>query len=255
MFVCLSMCIGSDCCLIFRLFTGLPLLLKSIEIYRSQLPFHDTDSLSHEIDSTPLLFPCKFHAVFVNFDHTASTKSNADKLGFSLVNHMRKFTSSNPVCGTCSDNYTMSVTLDSITADCVDSQIGDATRFWRCGAMREFKFDDDMNNDVDFDEYLESMIGRDGRKVYTIVVVNTGDGLRVRAAVGQHRHGWIVGGSLEVDAVVERVAEMVVMVFVNGGKEEGLVQGEYMPVGADGRIVVSFNLLNADPSAWIYNWY
>uniref|UniRef100_A0A7N2LLK1 Uncharacterized protein n=1 Tax=Quercus lobata TaxID=97700 RepID=A0A7N2LLK1_QUELO len=30
---------------------------------------------------------------------------------------------------------------------------------------------------------------------------------------------------------------------VNGGKEEGFIHGEFMPVGADGRIVLSFNLL------------
>lgn len=28
-----------------------------------------------------------------------------------------------------------------------------------------------------------------------------------------------------------------------------------MPVGADGRIVLSFNLLNANPQDWIYDWY
>lgn len=237
---------------LFSFLLGLPLLLKSIEIYRSSLPFRDIDILSNEIDSTPLLFPCNFHAVFVNFDYTTSTKSNADKLGLSIYDRMQKLGASNTVCGTCRNNYTVSVTLDS-GADCVHNQIGNATRPWRCGAINEFKFDENSSNDVDFDEYLESALGRGG-KVYTAVVVNMGEGVRVRAAVGKHRHAWIAGGISEMDVVVEWVAEMFVKVFVNGGKEEGSIHGEYMPVGADGKIVLSFNLLNADPSDLIYNW-
>ena len=42
--------------------------------------------------------------------------------------------------------------------------------------------------------------------------------------------------------------------FGNGGREEGLIHEEFMPVGADGRIVLSFNLLNANPHDWIYDW-
>ena len=42
---------------------------------------------------------------------------------------------------------------------------------------------------------------------------------------------------------------------VNGGKEEGFIHGEFMPVGADGRIVLSFNLLNSNPHDWVYDWY
>lgn len=89
-------------------------------------------------------------------------------------------------------------------------------------------------------------------KVYSVVVVNRDE--EVRAVVGKYRHAWVVGRVSEADAV-SMVAEIFVKVFVNGGKEEGLIHGEFMPVGADGSIVLSFNLLNADPRNWIYEWY
>ncbi|CAL5400849.1 unnamed protein product [Camellia sinensis] len=70
---------------------GLP-LLKSIKIYRAPLPFRDINSLSNAIESTPLVFPCRFHVVFGGFDHKSSLESSADKLGFSILGHMTKFT-------------------------------------------------------------------------------------------------------------------------------------------------------------------
>ena len=76
----------------------------------------------------------------------------------------------------------------------------------------------------------------------------------VKAVVGKYRHAWIIGRELEVERVVERVAEIFVNVFGNGGREEGLIHEEFMPVGADGRVVLSFNLLNANPHDWIYDW-
>lgn len=75
----------------------------------------------------------------------------------------------------------------------------------------------------------------------------------MRAAVGKYRHGWIVGRVSEEEAV-KKVADVFVKVFVNGGKEEGSISGEFMPVGADGKIVLSFNLLNSDPRDWTYDW-
>nr|GME21046.1 GPI transamidase component PIG-S [Ipomoea batatas] len=88
-------------------------------------------------------------------------------------------------------------------------------------------------------------------RVYTVVVVNRDE--EVRAVVGKYRHAWIVGKLSEQEAV-EKVVEIFVEVFVNGGKEEGSIHGEFMPVGADGSVVLSFNLLNADPLDWVYDW-
>lgn len=72
--------------------------------------------------------------------------------------------------------------------------------------------------------------------------------------VGKYRYGWIIGKVLGED-VVERIVEMFVNVFINGGKVEGLIYGEFMFVGVDGRVVLFFSLLNVDFYDWIYNWY
>nr|XP_043636056.1 GPI transamidase component PIG-S isoform X2 [Erigeron canadensis] len=212
--------------------SGLPWLLKSVEIYRSPLPFSDIDSLSNEIDKSPLLFPCKFNVLLVNFDHISL---DAKKLGFLVENHMSHFSSSSSsLCGTCGDNFTVSVSFDG--------------------------FDRNVMNDDDevFDEFLRNVLGK-GSREYSVVVVDHGEGdrdrVKVKSVVGKYRHGWIVGRFVEMDLVAEMVAEIFVKVFVSGGKdEEGSVDGEFMPVGADGRIVLSFNLLNADPRDWIYDW-
>ncbi|GJU70522.1 GPI transamidase component PIG-S [Tanacetum coccineum] len=210
---------------------GLPWLLKSIEIYRSPLPFTDIDALSNVIEMNRLSFPCKFHVVYVDLDKNSKVKHNVGNLGFMISSYMSMF-DGNCLPGTCGDNYTVSVSLDS-------------------GVLREGEFD---GSDEVVDEYLGSVLGNS--RVYTIVVVNRGEGGGdgFRAVVGKYRHGWIVGSGMEMKVVAERVAEMFAKVFVSGVKEEGSVQGEFMPVGADGRIVLSFNLLNADPRDWIYDW-
>lgn len=231
---------------------GLPWLLKSIEIYRSPLPFRDIDSLSNAIDSKPFLYPCKFHVVFVNLDHSTPVKSNAEKLGFLVTNHMLRFADRNSVCGTCENNYTVSVSLDSGN-DCVEYGDVDQERAWRCGALSKLNHDETLKNEDNFDDYLESVVGRN--RVYTVVVVNTGEGDRIRSVVGKYRHAWIVGRVSEMNVLAEKVAEIFIKIFVNGLKEEESIQGEFMPAGADGKIVLSFNLLNADPSDWIYDWY
>ncbi|KAL2556990.1 GPI transamidase component PIG-S-related [Forsythia ovata] len=233
---------------LFSFLLGLPFLLKSIEIYRSPLPFREIDDLSTAIESSPILFPCHFRAVFVNFHPTLYT---ADQLSISVQAHLSKFTAKNsPTCGTCASNFTVSVTLDSNSnSNCISN--GNNVD-WICGALNEFKFSE-KHDDGLLDEYLESLFDNssDG-KVYTVVVVKTEEE-EVRAVVGKYRHAWIMGRIFEEEAV-EKIGEIFVKVFVNGGKEEGLIHGEFMPVGADGRIVLSFNLLNADPRNWIYDW-
>ncbi|XP_058206730.1 uncharacterized protein LOC131320148 [Rhododendron vialii] len=242
---------------LFSFLLGLPFLLKSIEIYRAPLPFRDIDSLSRSIESAPLAFPCRFHAVFVGFDRgKTSDEWTVDELGNSILGQVNKFTGDGRVCGSCGrNNYSVLVTVDSNT-DCVSSRsLGfglESACSWRCGATSDLKLDDDEV----VDEYLESALrGSEGcgygGKVYTVVVVKRDE--EVRAVVGKHRHAWIVGRVSEVDAV-EKVAEIFIRVFVNGGKEGGVIPGEFMPVGADGKVVLSFNLLNADPDDWVYDW-
>ncbi|CAI9774427.1 unnamed protein product [Fraxinus pennsylvanica] len=206
---------------LFSFLLGLPFLLKSIAIYRSPLPFREIDDLSTAIESSPILFPCHFRAVFVDFDPNSYT---ADQLSISVQAHMAKLAAKNsPTCVTCASNFTVYVTLDS-NSNCISNW---NNVDWNCGALNEFRFADKRDDGL-LDEYLESVFddNRNG-KVYTVVVVKTEEE-EVRAVVGKYRHAWIM--------------------------EEGLIPGEFKPVGADGRIVLSFNLLNADPRNWIYDW-
>ena len=88
---------------------GLPWLLKSIEIYRSPLPFTEIDALSNDIASNRLSFPCKFHLVYVDLDHSRSeSKPNVENLGFMVSSYMSMF-DGNCLPGTCGDKYTVSV--------------------------------------------------------------------------------------------------------------------------------------------------
>lgn len=104
------------------------------------------------------------------------------------------------------------------------------------------------------DERLVSVFGAKTNE-YSVVVVK-GESESERAVVGKYRRAWmVVGSGRAVEIAAMKVAEVLVKVFVNGGREEGSIQNEFMPVGADGRIVLSFNLLNADPHDWVYDWY
>lgn len=208
---------------LFSFVLGFPFLWKSVEIYRAPLPFREIDHLSARLDSAPLLFPCHFQAIFIGFNSKSS--ASADDLQSAISDRVPKLTSQTPHC-----DYTISVSVGSDAIRAVDFDRGD---------------------DEAVDELLESALGGSAgeRKVYSVVVVNRDED--VRAVVGKYRHAWISGRVSEAEAV-SRVAEIFVKVFVNGGKEEGLIHGEFMPVGADGRIVLSFNLLNADPRDGVY---
>ncbi|XP_073151492.1 uncharacterized protein [Henckelia pumila] len=236
---------------LFSFISGLPFLLKSIEIYRSPLPFREIDDLSAAIDSNPLRFPCQFEAVFVGFGRGSLT---ANELSLSIQSHVRKLSGSNAFvsCGACELNSSILVTLDyGSVCDHSSSNV-----HWKCGSLNEHsgKYDELL-----LDEDLQVLMGDSGGsnnatgKVYTVVVVRMEESSEARMAVGKYRHAWIAGSILEEEAV-KKVAEIFLKVFANGGKEEGSISGEFMPVGADGRTVLSFNLLNADPSSWIYDW-
>ncbi|KAJ6390033.1 hypothetical protein OIU77_024289 [Salix suchowensis] len=229
---------------------GFPFLFKSVEIYRSPLPFHDIDILSNDVVSNPFLFPCHFQAIFVPSDpKSSSIDVNLDELELSIRSKITKLASKGigSQCGACTNNFTLSLTLDY--GDCTQS----LSKSYKCGSIRAV--DLDFSDDESVDEALESAGFDFGGKVYSVVVVVNGDGVEgVKVVVGKYRHAWIVGRDWGMEEVAERLAEIFVKVFVNGGREEGLIHGEFMPVGADGRIVLSFNLLNADPMDWTYDW-
>ncbi|KAI3918814.1 hypothetical protein MKX01_042134 [Papaver californicum] len=235
---------------------GFPFLLKTIEIYRSPLPFHDIDSLSSTLQSNPLQIPCRFQVIYLGFG--AEKNLDAQKLGFMINEQMTKLTMGRPVCGGCGKDYTVSVTVDSGNVCNQNSNGGDSC-FWRCGTI---DLSVNLNgNDEGIDEMFYSILSRNencessGGKVYSIVVVNKEDDDvdGVRVVVGKYRHAWLVGKVEEMGAV-SSIANVFVKFFMNGGKEEGISKNEFMPVGADGRVVLSFSLLNANPQDWIYDW-
>ncbi|PPD77669.1 hypothetical protein GOBAR_DD25406 [Gossypium barbadense] len=213
---------------LFSFLLGFPFLWKSVEIYRSPLPFREIDSLSTQLRSDTLLFPLHFHALFVGFD------SDPDRLRWSILSEITKLTSQNPKC---SDNYTLRHR---------------GLRFPlppRPNLVPTFEFL--PNDDVVVDERLASVFGGKNNE-YSMAVVK---GVSERAVVGKYRHAWmVVGDGSDVEMAVVKVAEVLIKVFINGGREEGLIRNEFMPVGADGKIVLSFNLLNADPHDWVYDW-
>ncbi|KAL9235646.1 hypothetical protein vseg_010389 [Gypsophila vaccaria] len=238
--------------LFFSLILGLPFLLKSVEIYRSPLPFKEMDSLSSVIESEGLLFPCRFQAVFLGFD-----EFNVEDLGASIANKMRSVSSRDQACGSCGNNFSVSVYMELENGGCRQSQGRERSCPWQCGAVKDVTDDADWKDDALVDELLYGALSSSQRcsgfdeKVYSVVLAKRDE--EVRAVVGKHRHGWITGMVSKVEAV-ERVAEIFVNMFINGGKKEGSIHGEFMPVGADGRVVLSFSLLNADPHDWVYDW-
>ncbi|KAK5820139.1 GPI transamidase component PIG-S [Gossypium arboreum] len=225
---------------LFSFLLGFPFLWKSVEIYRSPLPFREIDSLSTQLRSDTLLFPLHFHALFVGFD------SDPDRLRRSILSEITKLTSQNPKC---SDNYTLSVTVD-LGSRCLRGPTSSPhSSSYQCGSVTAAAFV--QNDDVAVDERLASVFG--GKtKEYSVAVVKGGS---ERAVVGKYRHAWmVVGDGIDVGMAAVKVAEVLVKVFINGGREEGLIRNEFMPVGADGKIVLSFNMLNADPHDWVYDW-
>lgn len=168
---------------------------------------------------------------------------------YSIFSHMTGLTSKTPQCGTCSSNFSVSVAFDS---DSGCAQRGLNPTSYHCGDTRNVDFNTD---DEIVDDELEFALGKsyqNSRKWYTVVIVN-GD-TRFKAVIGKYRHAWIVGNASE-EEVVLTISEIFIKVFMNGGNKEDLIHGEFMPVGADGKIVLSFNLLNANPQDWIYDWY
>uniref|UniRef100_A0A8N4FDD1 Uncharacterized protein LOC105057571 n=1 Tax=Elaeis guineensis var. tenera TaxID=51953 RepID=A0A8N4FDD1_ELAGV len=235
---------------------GLPFLLKSTEIYRSPLPFRSIDSLSSRLQSDRPTLPCRFQAVLLRLD---GDRFLADRLGSLISEDLVKRTSNDPVCGGCGKYFSVSVTIDSGTG-CVRSSVGagDAC-LWRCGVVDSSGLG---GGDEGVDKLLDSTLregseclGSGGGRVYTVVVIERDvAGESVQVVVGKHRHAWMVGKVSEPGAV-SMIGKIFVEIFMNGGKKVGeMGKGEFMPVGADGSVVLSFSLLNADPSDWVYYW-
>ncbi|EES01925.1 GPI transamidase component PIG-S [Sorghum bicolor] len=229
---------------------GLPFLLKSTEIHRSPLPSDAITALAHRLHSTPPSFPCSLHAVFLRSVPDRSDASLSRRLEQSISAQLQLL----PATSTAG-NVSVSVTVE-LAGGCSSSSSSSVGSDWQCGTVTSA---DLVIGDEVFDELLHSALGSgrgDGSRVYTVVVVETGDAEGMRVVVGKHRHAWVVGKADEVKAVTV-IGKVFAKYFMNGGIEEGeagIGKGEFMPVGSDGNVVLSFSLLNADPSDWVYDW-
>lgn len=108
-------------------------------------------------------------------------------------------------------------------------------------------------DDRQVDDLLQSAVneraGGCAGRVYSVFVM---EGERERVVVGKHRHAWMVVKKLDDSA---SVGSIIGSVFGDYFIRRGIGKGEYVPVGSDGNVVLSFSLLNSDPSGWVYDWY
>ncbi|KAM0862715.1 hypothetical protein ACQ4PT_045093 [Festuca glaucescens] len=228
---------------------GLPFLMKSTKIHRSPLPSDAIADLSHRLHSHPPSFPSGIHAVFLRSGRGSTVSSLADQLEWAISTQPHGLPASSTA-----GSISVSVTVQSGGSCSSRSTIASP---WRCGSVTTADW---VRGDEVFDELLHSALGGggcgDGMKIYTIVIVETDDEKETRVVIGKHRHAWVVGKVDEAEAV-SLIGKVLIKYFMNGGIEEGetgIGKGEFMPVGSDGNIVLSFSLLNADPSDWVYDW-
>ncbi|KAM0883104.1 hypothetical protein ACQ4PT_031849 [Festuca glaucescens] len=227
---------------------GLPFLLKSTEIHRSPLPSDAIADLSHRLHSHPPPFPCGLHAVFLRSGPGSSVSSLADQLERAISTQPHGLPASSTA-----GNISVSVTVQ-LDGSCSSSSI--VASPWRCGSVTTA---DSVRGDEVFDELLHSALGGGGgdrMKVYTVVFIESDDEKGMTVVIRKQRHAWVVGKIDEAEAV-SLVGKVFIKYFLNGGIEEGetgIGKGEFMPVGSDGNVVLSFSLLNADPNDWVYDW-
>uniref|UniRef100_A0A0D6R401 GPI transamidase component PIG-S n=2 Tax=Araucaria cunninghamii TaxID=56994 RepID=A0A0D6R401_ARACU len=253
---------------------GLPIWLKSTEVYRTHLPYEAIDSLANNVKSKPLVLPCQFNVILLELksetgndgDHDA-VKKYLEGLRSVVLEQLRSRINRNGIGshGGCGNDYFVTVSLDS-KDKCVEAGITNGSSNWSCGLGKYLSSVDISSDDDVVDELLNSYSGRvagdlDGNGgVYSIVV--TGDGHSRRTVIGKHRHAWIVGEYSE-SILVPLIGEIIVKYFMNGGilmrrhgtrSEKGDEKDMSMPLAADGSAILSFSLLNAEPADWIYQW-
>ncbi|XP_039122245.1 GPI transamidase component PIG-S [Dioscorea cayenensis subsp. rotundata] len=199
----------------------LPIFYKSTEIYRSPLPFSSISFLSSHLHSLRPPIPTLLHVLFLRSHPIDSTDSHriSDLITLDLQSRTKS---------------QVSVSISAHSGEGLESL--------------------DLSDDEAMDAFLLGMVDA---SVYTVVVVERAVKGNAKVVVGKHRHAWVVG--LVEDSEVARViAGVFWKYFVNGGREDGEMvggeEGDALPVGSDGSLVLSFSLLNADPSDGVYDW-
>lgn len=84
-----------------------------------------------------------------------------------------------------------------------------------------------------------------------------------KTVIGKYRHAWVRGNNKDYfipDYELTKMSDIAVRFFMNGGSyqhQNGISteeKGETLPLAADGKAILSFSLLNAEPSDWIFDW-
>lgn len=222
---------------------GAPLLLKSTEIYRSRLPLADIDSLSKRLESNPFSFPFRFQVVLIGFDQ----EIDRINLEASVLNQIQGLNSEG-------SDVSVSVGFES-EKSCLPAHGKGNPCSWRCNSVDLDGLYRNVSNDDDkvVDDILNGALSCSGfdEKMYTAVVINSKESEKMRVVVGKYRHFWVSGISDVADAI-PIVSRVFMKVFVTGVMKKD--KTEFMPVGADGNIVLSFNLLHSNPNDWVYDW-
>ncbi|XP_057841094.2 uncharacterized protein LOC131050824 isoform X2 [Cryptomeria japonica] len=238
---------------------GVPLWLKSTEVYRTHLPYEAIHSLS--TSPVPRL-PCQFNILLLNLNSQIDTEDGA-----ALKHYLQGFTSlislqltnrtNENDHGGCGNDYVVTVSLDW-KDKCLRGGTSQNLSYWPCGLSTYLSsVDISSSDDGVVDELLNSYSLRasgDIGGVYTVVVTGSGNAGShpYRCVIGKHRHAWIVGEVSEADAIT-LIGEIVGNYFVKGGSMDEN-EGVSMPLAADGSATLSFSLLNANPADWIYQW-
>jgi GPI-anchor transamidase subunit S len=223
---------------------GAPFLLKSTEIHRSPVPSAAISSLSDHLQSKPPSFPCHFRAIFLS-----PSKQPDSSLPISIAEKLNAHLTTQ-TCGNC--NFTVSVTVDSGSTCHHGGNAPSDTCLWQCACAGLVDAIADRD-DHEIDELLQSAVNeRAGGCVGRVYSVFVTEGPKERVVVGKHRHAWMVVKTLDDS---KRVGSMIGKVFGDCFMRGGFGKGDYVPVGSDGNVVLSFSLLNSNPNDWVYDWY
>lgn len=276
---------------LFSFVIGLPFWLKSTEIYRSPLPFALIEEQTKHVLSSSLVFPCYFQFMFLkersNDWNETSTVEALEEAVIRITNAIHTdIKGKNLSYGGCAKSLVVMVSLD-VGEKCVRVGVPSGFPVWPCGLMKSKLHDLIRKNESHaVDEFLynfsrESFTDTGGASwrnsesgIYTVLSIkNLGysklgftqenSPLTSRAVIGKYRHAWYLRStedSLITDEEISLMSNIVVSFFMNGGLYDDSSEmpmeesDETLPLAADGKAILSFSLLNAEPSDWIYDW-
>ncbi|KAJ7560680.1 hypothetical protein O6H91_04G140300 [Diphasiastrum complanatum] len=270
---------------------GIPFWWKLTEVYRAPLPFTEIEEHARKASNTALGLPCQLQVIFAippeNFDEAFWIDGLLQDLATSIHQQAKNIISKqHNGSDCCGSNIGVLVSLDAGEICRRHGQI-ENRMIWPCGLVQSGILESSFgSSDEVADELLWSFsrqsansetqinsgwpVGRDGG-LYTIVVLHnlgSDDRTNLRTVIGKHRHAWISGMNLKTPLRKEELTTLIANVgaiflgadaSMMGKVREGNstvpdVAGESMPLAADGTAVLSFSLLNANPTDWIFMW-